>query len=183
MELLATEIDDVKILIPKRFGDARGFFSETYNRRTFSDRGIEVEFVQDNHSLSAEKGVIRGLHYQIPPHAQAKLVRVVRGAVLDVAVDIRRRSETFGQHVKVVLSEENWRQVFVPPGFAHAFITLEPDTEVIYKVSHYYAPDHERGLLWSDPELAIDWGIDPSEAILSERDRQHPRLADQPDLF
>jgi len=183
MEFISTEIPDVKIVIPKRFGDARGFFSEIYNKRDFARAGIELEFVQDNHSRSTEKGVIRGLHYQIEPHAQAKLVRVVRGSVLDVAVDIRRHSPSFGQHVKVVLSQENWRQALIPPGFAHAFVTLEPNTEVIYKVTDYYAPDHERGLLWSDPKLGIDWGIEAAEAILSERDRQHPRLADQTDLF
>ena len=183
MEVLSSDIPEVKILTPKRFGDHRGFFSETYNKRALAEAGIELDFVQDNHSLSAERGVVRGLHYQIEPHAQAKLVRVVRGAILDVAVDIRRNAPTFRQHVSVVLSQENWRQVLIPPGFAHGFVTLEPNTEVIYKVTDYYAPDQERGILWSDPALGIDWGIAPDEAILSDRDRQHPPLAEQPDLF
>src|SRR5205814_6411599 len=138
---------------------------------------------QDNHSLSAEKGVLRGLHYQIQPMAQAKLVRVIHGAILDVAVDIRRGSPTFGQHVTAVLSSENWRQILVPVGFAHGFVTLEPNTEVLYKVSNYYSPSHERGIRWNDPQLGIEWGIDPSRAILSKRDLEHPVLADAVDLF
>lgn len=183
MEIESTAIADVKVLVPKRFGDRRGFFSEVYNKRALAEVGIEYDFVQDNHSLSAEPGVLRGLHYQIPPHAQAKLVRVVRGAILDVAVDIRRGASTFGQYVKVELSAENWRQVLIPPGFAHGFVTLEPMTEVIYKVTQYYSPQHERGILWSDPALGIDWGIDSRAVILSERDWRHPTLAKQQDLF
>jgi len=183
MEIEATAIPDVKILVPKRFGDKRGFFSETYNKRTLSELGFDFDFVQDNHSLSAEVGVLRGLHYQIAPRAQTKLVRVIRGAVLDVAVDIRRGSESFGQHVKAELNEENWRQILIPPGFAHGFITLAPNTEVIYKVTDYYAPEQERGILWNDPALGIDWGVTEREAVLSDRDRQHPPLAEQTDLF
>jgi dTDP-4-dehydrorhamnose 3,5-epimerase len=183
MELLATEIADDKVLTPRKHGDARGFFSEVYNRRTLDELGIDVDFVQDNHSLSAEQGVVRGLHFQTRPHAQAKLVRVVRGSILDVAVDIRRASPTFGRHVAVVLSAENWRQIFVPEGFAHGFATLEPNTEVLYKVTDYYAPDCDRGLLWNDPALAIDWGLSAESAILSERDRQHPTLAKARELF
>src|SRR4051812_7392831 len=129
MHLIETAIPDVKIIEPKKFGDHRGFFSETYNRKLFAELGIDAEFVQDNHSLSVEKGVVRGLHYQIAPMAQGKLIRVVRGAVVDVAVDVRRASRTFGRHVRAVLSAENWRQMFVPAGFAHGFATIEANTE------------------------------------------------------
>lgn len=184
MQIESTAIHDVKIVMPKKHGDSRGFFSETYNRRAMAELGLDLdEFVQDNHSLSAERHVLRGLHFQIPPHAQAKLVRVVRGAILDVVVDIRRRSPTFGQHVAVVLSAENWKQIYVPKAFAHGFATLEPNTEVIYKVTDYYAPECDRGLLWNDPELAIDWGEAARAPILSDRDKKHPRLADAGDLF
>jgi dTDP-4-dehydrorhamnose 3,5-epimerase len=140
--------------------------------------GIDTVFIQDNHSLSAERGVVRGLHYQLPPAAQAKLVRVARGAILDVAVDIRRHSPTFGKHVAAVLSAENWQQIYIPPGFAHGFATLEPNTEVLYKVSAPYAPDSERGVLWKDPALGIDWGVDPSTAVLSAKDTLYPQLSD-----
>jgi dTDP-4-dehydrorhamnose 3,5-epimerase len=178
MELTPSAIPDVKLITPKRHGDHRGFFSEVYSAATLRQHGMETVFIQDNHSLSAEPGVVRGLHYQLPPAAQAKLIRVARGAILDVAVDIRRGSPTFGRHVTAILSAENWRQIFIPPGFAHGFVTLEPNTEVLYKVSGPYAPDRERGILWSDPELGIEWGVDPSAAILSAKDRDYPRLAD-----
>ena len=184
MRVIPTDIPDVKILEPKKHGDNRGFFSEIYSRKALRDlAGIDIEFVQDNHSLSAEKGVLRGLHYQMPPMAQDKLIRVVRGAVLDVAVDIRRGSPTFGRHVSAVISAENWRQIFVPIGFAHGFVTLESNTEVVYKVSNYYSPAHDRGILWNDPALGIDWGVSPAEAVLSEKDRKNPKLADARDLF
>ena len=183
MQLIPTEIPDVKILVPKKFGDHRGFFSETFNRKTLRDLGIDAEFVQDNQSLSVEKGVVRGLHYQLPPAAQDKLVRVTRGAILDVAVDIRRGSPTFGRHVSAIISAENWRQIFVPRGFAHGFATLEANTEVIYKVTDYYSPKDERGIRWDDPQLAIDWGITPDRAILSERDTKHPLFSAAIDLF
>src|SRR5688500_2285073 len=183
MQPIETPISDVKLLVPKKWGDHRGFFSEVYSRKTLAALGLDVEFVQDNHSLSAEKGVVRGLHYQVPPFAQGKLVRVVRGAVLDVAVDIRRASPTFGRHVRAVLSADNWQQVYVPPGFAHGFVTLEANTEVLYKVTDYYAPEHERGVLWNDPALGIDWGIDPRSATLSKKDREYPPLAAAVDLF
>jgi dTDP-4-dehydrorhamnose 3,5-epimerase len=178
MEVAPTEIPDVKLITPKRHGDHRGFFSEVYNAAALRRHGVETVFVQDNHSLSAEKGVVRGLHYQLPPAAQAKLIRVVRGAILDVVVDVRRGSTTFGRHVSAVLSAENWRQMYIPPGFAHGFVTTEPNTEVLYKVSAPYAPDSERGVLWSDPALGIEWGIDPSAAVLSAKDELYPRLAD-----
>jgi dTDP-4-dehydrorhamnose 3,5-epimerase len=172
-------IDPVRIVEPRKFGDDRGFFSETYNRRRLAEEtGFDREFVQDNHSLSAELHVVRGLHYQSPPFAQDKLVRVARGRVLDVAVDIRRGSPTFGRHVAVELSAENWRQLLVPVGFAHGFLTLEPETEVIYKVTAFYASEHDHGLLWSDPALGIDWGVAPDRARLSDKDRAQPRLAD-----
>jgi dTDP-4-dehydrorhamnose 3,5-epimerase len=134
------------------------------------------EFVQDNQSLSVEKGVVRGLHYQSPPFAQDKLVRVVRGRILDVAVDIRKGSPTYGDHVAVELSAENWRQLLAPIGFAHGFVTLEPNTEVVYKVTNYYAPDHDHGVLWSDPEIGVDWGVSPEAAIVSDKDRAQPRF-------
>ncbi len=183
MQVIPTAIPDVKVLVPKKFGDRRGFFSETYSRRAFEALGVRAEFVQDNHSLSAEAGVVRGLHYQLPPAAQDKLLRVVRGAILDVAVDVRRSSPTFARHVAEVLSAENWRQIYVPAGFAHGFRTLEPDTEVIYKVTNFYSPGHERGVRWDDPALGIDWGIAEAAAILSERDRRHPLLAEATELF
>jgi dTDP-4-dehydrorhamnose 3,5-epimerase len=183
MQIIATDIPAVRIIIPKKHGDHRGFFSEVYSHKALAEAGITTDFVQDNHSMSAQKGVLRGLHYQITPMAQDKLVRVVRGAILDVAVDIRRSSPTFGRNVKVVLSAENWQQVFVPVGFAHGFVTLEPNTEVLYKVSTYYSPGHERGIRWNDPKLNIDWGIDRSAAILSDRDQNHPLFAEATDIF
>ena len=183
MELIATSIADVKVLVPRKFGDSRGFFAETYHRGKYTELGIDVEFVQDNHSLSAGRGVVRGLHFQIPPMAQAKLIRVIKGAILDVAVDIRRSSPTFGQHVVVELSEANLRQVYIPPGFAHGFVTLADATEVCYKVSNFYSPEHERGIFWNDPELAIDWGVAPEAATLSEKDTKYGRLAELQTYF
>jgi dTDP-4-dehydrorhamnose 3,5-epimerase len=183
MQVIETEIPAVKILVPKRHGDHRGFFSEVYNRRALAEAGVDVEFVQDNHSLSVEKGVVRGLHYQIAPMAQDKLIRVVRGAILDVAVDIRRGSPTFGRHVSAEISAENWRQIYVPVGFAHGFVTLEPNTEVVYKVTQYYSPAHDRGIRWDDPELGIDWRIGAGEAILSDKDRGNPLLREAVEVF
>ena len=185
MQIVQTDIPDVRLIVPKKFGDHRGFFSEVYSRKAWADLGIAGEFVQDNHSLSVEKGVLRGLHYQVATMAQDKLVRVVRGAILDVAVDVRRSSPTFGRHVKAVLSAENWRQIYIPAGFAHGFLTLEPHTEVLYKVTAFYSPAHERGVRWDDPALGIDWGVDPARAVLSGRDREHPPLSgvDAKDLF
>lgn len=183
------QIDDlglggVALITPKRFGDSRGFFSETFKLADLEEAlGPLPAFVQDNHSLSTERGVVRGLHFQAPPHAQDKLVRVTRGAVLDVAVDIRTGSPTFGQHVAVELSAENWQQLWVPKGFAHGFCTLEPNTEVIYKVTAYYAPESDAGILWNDPALGIDWPIGPSEAALSQKDQNQPLLADLPAVF
>ena len=171
------DIDGLMVITPKRHGDDRGFFSETYNKKRFAQAGIELDFVQDNHSLSTARGTIRGLHFQTPPHAQAKLIRVTRGAVLDIAVDIRAGSPTYGRHAAVTLSAENWKQLWVPQGFAHGFCTLEPDTEVIYKVTDHYDPECDAGLAWDDPELDIQWPVAPADAVLSEKDRQHPRLS------
>jgi len=183
VQVESLNIPAVKVLTPKRHGDRRGFFSEVYNKKTLSELGIDIDFVQDNHSLSAEKGTMRGLHFQTPPFAQDKLVRVVRGAVLDVAVDLRRNSPTYGEHVSVVLSADALNQVLVPTGFAHGFMTLEPDTEVVYKVSDYYAPEHDKGILWSDPALGIEWPEPETSVVLSEKDRRQPRLADMTSPF
>ncbi len=183
LQVEETAIPAVKIVTPRRFGDERGFFSEVYSRKAFEEAGLFLDFVQDNHSLSGPRGTVRGLHFQSPPFAQDKLVRVVRGRILDVAVDVRRSSPTFGQHVAVELSAENWRQLLVPVGFAHGFCTLEPDTEVLYKVTGYYAPSHDHGLAWDDPALGIDWPFGPGEALLSDKDRHQPRLADLPIVF
>ena len=183
MQIQPLAIPDVLLITPRLFADTRGFFSETFNERAWSDAGLDAQFVQDNHAYSVEKGVVRGLHFQLPPAAQGKLVRVTRGAIRDVAVDIRRASPSFGQHVSAVISAENWTQIWVPPGFAHGYVTLEEHTEVIYKVTNLYAPTLDRGILWNDPALAIDWGIGQELAILSEKDRNQPRLAEVADLF
>lgn len=180
MHIEATSIEDVKIITPKKHADNRGFFSETFNQQKWSDAGLNISFVQDNHSLSADVGTLRGLHFQTPPFAQDKLVRVVRGRILDVAVDLRRDSPTFGRHVAVELSVENWRQLFIPVGFAHGFCTLEPNTEVGYKVTNFYSPANDYGLAFDDPYLAIAWPISPELAHLSEKDRKWPRLCDLP---
>ena len=177
MQVEALTIPDIKLLTPARLGDDRGFFSEVYNRATLAKLGVDTEFVQDNHSLSSRRGTVRGLHFQIPPRAQAKLVRVVRGSVFDVAVDLRRGSPSYGGHVSIVLSAAAWNQVLVPAGFAHGFMTLDPDTEVAYKVSDFHAPEHDVGLVWNDPLLAIRWPIAESEAVLSDRDRSLPGFA------
>jgi dTDP-4-dehydrorhamnose 3,5-epimerase len=183
MQILATGLPEVRIVVPRRFEDARGFFSEVWNSRALAASGIVAEFVQDNHALNRRRGTVRGLHYQVPPYAQGKLLRVARGAVFDVAVDVRRGSPRFGRHVAVRLSSENWHQLWLPPGFAHGYCTLEADTEVQYKATDYYSPRHERGIAWDDPALAIDWPFDRAAMLVSERDRLLPRLAGQPDLF
>lgn len=176
-------IPDVILLEPARHLDDRGFFSETYNRQALAEVGIAVDFVQDNHSMSARRGVVRGLHFQVPPAPQDKLVRVARGSVFDVAVDIRQGSPTYGKWVSAILSGENWHQLFVPRGFAHGFCTLEPGSELLYKVSDYYAPECDRGLAWNDPDIAIDWPLGVEEALLSGKDTQQPRLAELPPYF
>lgn len=183
MEIITTGISDVKILVPKLFADARGVMSEVWSRRHFAAAGVIADFVQDNHARNPRKGTLRGLHYQLPPAAQGKLLRVTRGAIFDVAVDIRRGSPTFGCAVEIILSADNWHQLWVPTGFAHGYCTLEDDTEVIYKVTDFYNPQHDRGLAWDDPEIGIEWPIGPGALLLSERDRKHPRLSDLPELF
>ena len=176
-------IPDVKLITPPRFGDARGFFSEVFHARRFAEAGIPGPFVQDNHSLSAAVGTVRGLHLQIAPSAQGKLVRVTRGAIWDVAVDVRHGSPTFGQHVGIELSVGNWRQLWIPTGFLHGFCTLEPDTEVLYKVTAEYDREAERGVAWDDPDLAIPWPVEPGKELLSDKDRALPRLTDCPSWF
>jgi dTDP-4-dehydrorhamnose 3,5-epimerase len=183
MQVEALAIPDVLLVTPPRFGDARGFFSETWNAARFAAAGIGEMFVQDNHSLSAAKGVIRGLHCQIGPHVQGKLVRCVRGAIWDVAVDIRVGSPTYGQHVAAELSAENWRQLWVPGGFLHGFCTLIPDTEVIYKVTDVWNRECERGVIWNDPDLALPWPVAPGEAVLSDKDAALPRLSECPPWY
>lgn len=178
MRVQNLDIPDVRLITPQRHGDRRGFFSEVYNRERLATAGIDIRFVQDNHSFSAQAGTIRGLHFQAPPFAQHKLIRVTRGAIFDVAVDLRKGSPTFGAHVHARLSAALWNQLFVPAGFAHGLMTLAPDTEIVYKVSCHYAPEWDRGLLWNDPSLAIPWPLGGNEAVLSERDRHHPTLAE-----
>jgi dTDP-4-dehydrorhamnose 3,5-epimerase len=173
-----TALAGVILLTPVRHDDGRGFFSESWNRRRMLEAGIDIDFVQDNHSLSMQAGTVRGLHFQTPPQAQAKLVRCGRGALYDVAVDIRRGSPTFGQWVGVELSFENGRQLFIPEGFAHGFVTRVPETEIVYKCSAYYAPDCDRALAFDDPAIGIDWGVTRDEAMLSAKDAAAPRLAD-----
>lgn len=178
MNVEETSLPGVLILTPRRIGDERGFFSEVWSRAAMRAIGLDVDFVQDNHSLSRDVGVVRGLHFQAPPHAQAKLVRVGAGAVLDVAVDVRVGSPTYGKWAGVELSAENGRQVFIPQGFLHGFVTRAPDSELLYKCSDVYAPDCDGAVHFADSDLGIDWGIDPGRAILSPKDRNAPRFAD-----
>lgn len=178
MQFLRLAIEEVLMVTPKRIGDDRGYFMETFRQSLFAEQAGDFAFVQDNQSLSADRGTVRGLHFQREPRAQGKLVRCIAGAILDVAVDIRPGSATFGQHVAAELSEANGRLLWIPPGFAHGFCTLTDNTVVSYKVTDYYSPDHDRGLLWNDPALAIDWPVDGGAATLSDKDRRQPRLAD-----
>ncbi|WP_208353640.1 dTDP-4-dehydrorhamnose 3,5-epimerase [Pseudaestuariivita rosea] len=177
MDIQETELAGVLILTPKRFGDHRGYFSETYSKRTLAQNGIDIEFVQDNQSVSRQAGTVRGLHYQSPPHAQDKLVRVVWGRIFDVAVDFRKGSATFGKWVGVELSEENGKQLFVPKGFLHGFITREPNSVVVYKCSDTYAPDCDGAIHFADPDIGVNWGIDVADVVLSDKDRAAPRLS------
>lgn len=176
LKVIETLLNDVYLLEPKVFGDTRGYFMESYNKKVFTELGLDFDFVQDNQSLSAQVGVIRGLHYQLNPKAQTKLVRVLQGAIYDVVIDIRKSSPTFGKWQGFILSEDNKRQLLVPKGFAHGFCTLVPNTVVAYKVDEYYSPEHDRGILWNDPALGIDWPT--SQPILSEKDKCHPVLAE-----
>ena len=183
MRILETDIADIKLLKPVRHVDTRGFFSEVFKENVLREYGIEIHFVQDNHAFSARVGVVRGLHFQIPPFAQAKLFRVTAGSIFDVAVDIRWGSPSFGRHFAGVLSAADWNQIFIPEGFAHGYCTLEPDTEVIYKANANYSPEHDRGLLWSDPALGIAWPVSANKALVSDRDRTHPVLSHLPRYF
>ncbi len=183
LEIERLSIPDVLVIKPKRHRDVRGFFSETYKRSDLAAAGIELDFIQDNHASSLQRGTIRGLHFQIAPFEQAKLVRVTRGAIFDVALDIRKGSPSYGQHVSTIISAENWRQILVPAGFAHGYCSVDRDTEVIYKVTGYYSPEHERGVLWNDPALGIDWPVAEAEAIVSGKDGENPVLGDLPDYF
>lgn len=176
----AAPIPDIRIVQSRRLDDTRGFFLETYNESAFAAAGIDIHFVQDNHSHSREPGTLRGLHYQRPPFAQDKLVRVIRGRIWDVGVDIRRNSPTFGKWFGLELSAENQTQLFIPSGFAHGFVTLEPDTEVTYKVSSPYSGPHDAGIVWSDPTLAVQWPFPYSDLHMSDKDRAQPALVDAP---
>ena len=178
-----TELPGVKLITPHRFGDERGYFSETYSRTRYANVGIVEEFVQDNHSYSRDAGVIRGMHFQTPPFAQAKLVRAARGRFLDVVVDLRSGSPTFGKYMATEISADAGNQIYIPVGFAHGLCTLEPGTEVLYKVSAVYVPEHELGLAWDDPDVGIAWPVAPDAAILSPKDRRHPNLKDLPRCF
>jgi len=178
MQVRPLGLDGVFEVSPRKFGDDRGFFSETYNAKSFAEAGIDLTFVQDNHSYSAAKGVVRGLHYQLPPFAQDKLVRVTRGAILDVAVDIRKSSRTFGKWVSLEVSAEKWNQILVPKGFAHGFITLVENTEVIYKVTDYYSPEQDRSIRFDDPAIGIEWPLPSSGVQLSDKDQKAPLFAD-----
>jgi dTDP-4-dehydrorhamnose 3,5-epimerase len=179
----ALEISDVKLITPPRFRDARGFFSETWKQSAFAEVGIPGPFIQDNHAVSAGIGVLRGLHCQIGPNAQGKLVRCLKGAIYDVAVDIRHGSPTFGRYVGAEISAENWRQIWVPVGFLHAYCTLTEETEVIYKVTGAYDKAAERGVIWNDCDIGIRWPVAAGEVILSDKDKVLPRLRDLPVLF
>ncbi|MET3210902.1 UNVERIFIED_CONTAM: dTDP-4-dehydrorhamnose 3,5-epimerase [Paenibacillus sp. PvR008] len=176
MKVIPLKLEGAKIIETVVHGDHRGFFMESYNEQNMKENGIDHVFIQDNHSLSVETGVIRGLHYQLNPKAQTKLIRVISGAIYDVILDIRQNSATFGQWAGILLSEHNKRQLLVPKGFAHGFCTLVPNTQVIYKVDEYYSPENDRGILWNDPALGIDWPT--SNAILSEKDQKHPVFTD-----
>ena len=178
MEMCSLSIREIKIFVPKIFCDDRGCLSETYNYRTFLSLSVDINFVQDVYVSNIRQYTVRGLHFQRPPYAQAKLVRVGRGQILDVAVDIRRDSPTYGDYATQVISAESRNQMLIPAGFAHGYLTLEPDTEMLYKVSCYHSPEHESGLLWNDPDIAIDWGVSPTDVFVSDRDKNQPRFSD-----
>ena len=183
MKIEALNIPEVLLITPPKFGDSRGFFSETWSSAKLAAQGFKEHFVQDNQSLSSQAGTIRGLHCQVAPSIQGKLVRVVKGAIWDVAVDIRRGSPTYGQYAAATLSEENWNQLWIPGGFLHGFCTLEPNTEVIYKVTGDYDRDAERAVIWNDPTLALPWPVQPGKEILSDKDKVLPRLGEAESWF
>lgn len=176
MQVEPTALPEVKLVRPLRHGDARGFFSETWNRRDLARAGLDADFVQDNHVLNGKAGTLRGLHLQIAPSLQGKLVRCVRGAIFDVAVDVRRISPTRGRHVALELSAEAWNQLWIPPGFAHGYCTLTDGAEVLYKVTAYHDPAAERGIAFDDPEIGIEWPLEPAAALVSDKDRSWPTL-------
>jgi len=181
MMITATPLEDAYVIEPRVFKDSRGFFCETHNKRTFEQNGLRYDFIQDNHSYSKETGVLRGLHFQKPPHAQSKLVRVVRGKVYDVIVDLRKSSSTYCKSFGLELSEENMKMLLVPKGFAHAYCTLEPDSIVLYKVDEFYSPASESGIIWNDPDLGIRWPL--SEVLLSDKDSRLPMMRELDDIF
>jgi dTDP-4-dehydrorhamnose 3,5-epimerase len=183
MDVLHTRFPEVKIIVPRTFADERGVFAESWNRRSFERAGINCDFVQDNYSFSSHVGTLRGLHFQAPPAAQAKLVRCTRGRMLDVIVDIRHNSPTFGRYLAEELSAANRKQIFLPVGFAHGFVTLEPNTEVTYKVDAYYSKALDRGIAWDDEDIGADWPLPASGPVLSPKDRNQPRLRDLPRHF
>ena len=178
MKIIETDLPEAMVVVPARHGDARGYFTEVYQRERFAAQGIAVDFIQDNQAHNRDAGVVRGLHFQSPPHAQAKLVSVLQGRIYDVAVDVRKDSPTYGQHVGAELDAAEGWQIYVPAGFLHGFVTREPDTIVQYKVSDVYAPDCDGGVLWNDPDLGIDWGISAEQAQLSAKDAVAQRFAD-----
>jgi len=181
VEFIPTKFKDAWLIKPKVFQDQRGFFFESYSQKVFKEHGIEADFVQDNHSMSVKKGVLRGIHFQKPPYVQAKLVRAARGSVYDVIVDLRKDSRTYGQWEGYTLSAENFLMLFVPKGFGHSFCTLEENTEFLYKTDNFYAPESDAGIIWNDPELGIDWPIE--DPILSDKDKALPKMADSKSLF
>jgi dTDP-4-dehydrorhamnose 3,5-epimerase len=183
VKIQALNIPDVKLITPPRFGDQRGYFCETFSAPRFAEAGLSLPFVQDNQSFSRTRGTLRGLHCQVAPFEQGKLVRVIRGSIWDVAVDARPGSPSFGAYAAAILSAENGSQLWIPPGFLHGFCTLEPDTEVIYKVTGLYDRASERGVIWNDPGLALPWPVDASEVVLSDKDRALPGWADAADWF
>jgi dTDP-4-dehydrorhamnose 3,5-epimerase len=183
MRVTPTALPDVKLIVSKKFEDDRGFFVESYNQRALAGQGLETVFVQDNHSLSRQVGTVRGLHFQTAPFAQDKLIQVIRGSIFDVAVDIRTGSPSFGRHVAVTLTAAEPSQMLIPIGFAHGFCTLEPNTEVMYKVSAGYSREHDMGIYWNDPALGIEWPVATDAAVLSDKDKKNPVLADLPSFF
>lgn len=183
LEIRSLDIPDVKIISTTKHGDSRGFFSETYSKKDFVEAGIALDFVQDNHSMSPQVGTLRGLHYQGHPFAQHKLVRVVSGRILDVAVDLRRASPSFGKWVAAEISAEKWNQILVPIGFAHAICTLEPNTQLIYKVTNYYAPNHDFGIRWNDKDIDIKWPFPDDQLVLSDKDKKQPFFKDVTNWF
>jgi dTDP-4-dehydrorhamnose 3,5-epimerase len=179
LEVKRLDLPEILVVVPKRFGDNRGYFVESYNKQTLSGAGINADFVQDNHSFSVDSGTIRGLHFQVAPKVQAKLVRVLRGSIFDVVVDVRKSSPDFGKWTSAILTAERGEQIFIPAGFAHGFCTLEPNTEVLYKVSDFYSPEHEYGIRWDDPAIGIRWPV-TSPPVLSVKDAKNPLLNDGP---